>query len=219
MIQILKDSFQFFKSNFFKFLTLYVPIFFVQLAIGILIGLLPSSDLVLFLEFIVNMAIGSIYYSAVIFLSYDLFFGNESSAKEYLIKGLVVTPLVLFTDAVTILLTGGGLLLLIIPGIIIGAKLSLASFNLLLSKDKPIDAIKNSYRMTEGFTKTILGTFAIAGIPYFILLVGLRLFANLRGDFIISDFGINLMSNLFTTYFTVVLFRIYCLIKQQSSIA
>lgn len=217
MIQVLKDSLSFFKFNFFIIFKIYLPIFIIDLSISIILGLLPDSQLVNFIGFIVGLIIGSTYFSALIFLFNDLLNGNSISSKECLFKGFIMVPLVLYTDCLSLLITIVGLIFFIIPGLILSAKLSLQSFFLLLSENKPVEAIKNSYSVTKGYTKNIVGCFVLVGIPYIIIFKILPSIFKNKFEFLFLLFPLEIFSDLFSTFFVIILFRFYCLIHQNES--
>ncbi|MCP3900562.1 MAG: hypothetical protein GY707_12700 [Desulfobacteraceae bacterium] len=216
MIQIIKDSFSFFLSNFNSIFKIYLPTTIVHLGGSVILDLLPNNGLSEFLQFIVGLTISSIYFSALIFLFYDRLNGNQISLKEYFLKSLIVVPLVLFTDCLGLLLILVGLLFLIIPGLFLAARLSLSSFFLLLSKDMPIDSIKNSYKFTKGHTKEILGCFGIIYIPYFIVFKIVPIGLEAKYGFAFSQFPSGIISDIFSTFLLIMLFRFYCLIQQES---
>ncbi|MDD2388906.1 MAG: YciC family protein [Desulfobacterales bacterium] len=223
MLQVLKDSYIFFRINFLNIFKILLPILIFNFAFILILEFISVPDrlsnLIDFMEYFISLIFHSVYSAGLIFFFDGILKGEFVSVKESLLKGLKMAPLVLLTDCIVLLITGVGFLLLIIPGIILSAKLSLTTYCLLLSKDMPLEAIKNSYELTKGYTKSILGCLTIVGLPYIIIFTIIpSLFKN-GFDSIFSSFVIGIISNLFSAFLIIILFRFYCLINEKKAIA
>ncbi len=123
MIQILKDSFHFYKLNlkkiFIVLLPIFIPHYLIVCSINYFNILDESSFFFEFFLFCINIISSVIYTSSLIYLFYAILSKNYISAKECLLKGLMMTPLVLLLDGIVVLISVLGLLLFIIPGIFI----------------------------------------------------------------------------------------------------
>lgn len=112
-----------------------------------------------------------------------------------------------------------GVLCFIIPGIIIGARLSLYNYYIIYENMDPVAALKQSFSATQGFTFEVTSLFVfiffIATIPYLIVanyLYVIKITNPLilvASDFIFSVIG---------TLVLVLTFRIYCMIKEKNGI-
>jgi hypothetical protein len=166
------------------------------------------------------MVADGIATAGLIFLFNSILKGSELSLKECISKAILYFPLFFVTVIVTRLLATGGFLLLIIPGIILSARLSLSKFYFLLTDDGPIEAIKHSLKQTKGYVNAIISTMLVAAIP---LIIAFTLF--LLGHFIInvhlefssfvSIFIFGIILGLYAVFFLIVLFRIFCLLNQK----
>lgn len=153
----------------------------------------------------------SLYYQIINDSKLD-FLKCISVSKKYL-------PNLVFGTLIYLLLTILGLAAFIIPGIIIGVRLSLYCFLIIYEDYSPLDSLKESYRITAGYTWHMANPFLVLSIPiiaanifmqeFFIAIDYYNIFFGTVIDSIFSIFGwLNL----------VLLFRFYCIYKVKGKL-
>ena len=135
-----------------------------------------------------------------------------AESKKYLVS-LVIGSFVY------LILTLLGLILFIIPGIIIGVRLSFYCFLIVFENYPPLDALKESYRITAGYTWQIANPSVILGIPIIAaslliqeLFITMDLYNIFSGTIIDSIFAILGSLNL------ILFFRFYCIYKNKGKL-
>jgi len=160
-----------------------------------------------------------IYSAGLTILFGSIIRGNILSAKECLTRALYYLPLFFVAETIVLLFTFLGFILLVVPGIIIGIKLSLYQFYLILSGDMPINAVKHSYNATDGFTKIIFFTTFKAAIPMLVLSFALIIFLSfLRLHNPIVSILTELFMGCYAVLFHIILFRFFCEINQNKAL-
>lgn len=157
----------------------------------------------------------SIYTTSLIILFGGIINGNHVPPLECIKRGIFYIPIFLLTEIIVTFFTVAGLILLIVPGIIIGAKLSLSQFYLILSDDMPIDAVKNSYKSTNGITSAIIYTVFMISIPIFILkfIIEIILSDVIFAGPVVSTI-IDFIFECITLIFPIIIFRFFCIAQQ-----
>lgn len=220
MLEILKDAYLFFRLNFRSICRIVLPILIPQAALSYMIEhhlVTETNSMGLgAVLFCINSLCYAAYTSGLIFFFDDILTGKFTSEKDCLLKGFQVVPVLALTVFVTSVLTGAGMMMLIIPGIIISVRLSLSPFYLLLSGDGPVAAIRNSYLQTKGYAGSIFGSILLGATPLMGILglytVTLHRIGE-RGQMIYPFYDIAL--ELSSAFLLVILFRIYCLINRR----
>ena len=149
MIKIIEETIRFFKSNFYaiSLLTLIIEFPFIIIRNIEVIGGIPD----IFNAWITLVIIGYVFVvipfsiGAQTHLYYQIINGFEQNLSEcILVSKKNISSLVIASFFFFILLFGG-LALLIIPGIIIGVRLSFFPFLVLFESYKPLPALKESF--------------------------------------------------------------------------
>ncbi len=105
----------------------------------------------------------------------DLIFVHAARKQKidfkYLVSGFSENYIqIILANLLTFALVMIGIIMLIIPGIIIGCRLAFVPYLVMDKKMEPITAIEESWRLTKGYGWTI---FAMAIVSFFIILFGL----------------------------------------------
>jgi len=105
----------------------------------------------------------------------DLIFVHAARKQKidfkYLVSGFSENYIqIILANLLTFALVMIGIIMLIIPGIIIGCRLAFVPYLVMDKKMEPITAIEESWRLTKGYGWTI---FAMAIVSFFIVLFGL----------------------------------------------
>jgi hypothetical protein len=153
----------------------------------------------------------SLYYQIINESNLD-FLKCISESKKYLAN-------LVFGTFMYLVLTILGLAAFIIPGIIIGVRLSFYCFLIVYDNYPPLDALKESYRITSGHTWQIANPFLVLSIPtiaasvliqeFFMAISLYNIFSGIIIDSIVAISGwLNL----------ILLFRFYCLYKVKGEL-
>jgi len=166
------------------------------------------------------MALGVIAYpvytAAVIFYIASIITGENLDTKSLWKLGVKFwVPYMVIIILVGVVVTLG-LILLVIPGVILGIRYSFSEFDLLLNQSRPLDAMRNSWVATKEYMWVILGGFVIITIalyaPYYLV-------ASLFDKSSISYWVLNAVSNIaysvLGVIYTIFIFRVYVFAKSQ----
>ena len=223
MFILLKEIVNFFLKNLLhiSFLTLSIEFPYILLQNFEYSTELPqvlSFGLSIIL-FVASLIIYPLATGAQTFLYYQIINDSKldiikciAESKKYLIN-LVIGSFVY------LILTLLGLIVFIIPGIIIGVRLSFYCFLIVFENYPPVDALKESYRITTGYTWQIAKPSMILGIPIIAaslliqeLFITMDLYNIFFGTIIDSIFAILGCLNL------ILFFRFYCIFKNTGKL-
>lgn len=171
------ETYAFFRGNFWlclifgAFITLpfsvfdwiALPIFskpdiyqqpdFIRTAIGGILGFLAA------------FSIATIFFLALICRIHKSVLGKSTSFFDELCNGLEKIFAALWIGFLAFFWVFGGLLLFIIPGIIIGTRLMLASYVLVVENEGGLDALLRSRKLVRGYTFEVLKRWLIVYLP------------------------------------------------------
>lgn len=227
MLWILKDAFRFYRAYFYLICLIFIPVFLLELIVTHCLEFFMinknSSLIIKSLPTVFGMFTSAIYTAGLIFLFDSITNGSVLSHKECIKKAIISFPLFFITVFLVRLMIAGGLLLLIVPGMILAARLCLSQFYVLLSDKTPIVAIKHSFQKTKGFTIGIINSAILAYIPMFlVIIVSIIILSSLNllhmayavffGSFIFEIFN-----EFYFIFILIVLFRIFYLLNQNNA--
>lgn len=168
VVGILKQSFEDFKKNWKILLGAFAVIFVLNLAGGFLSSWLSQQDLavgagllnVVLYVVQLTLSVGLIKIALGVVdgrsVKIDLLWESVSDFKlivYYFLISLIVS-----------LATGVGLLLLVIPGVIVMVRLSLAMYYVVDRMQSPMDALRSSWNATKGLFFGLLIFFIVVGV-------------------------------------------------------
>ena len=220
MLELLKDIFQFFKKNIWPISILTLAIEFPYILIQNIHYFSNTSS-----EF--SNTVGLILLMATLII-YPLSTGAQISLYAMIIRETRIDLKkcvsrsrkhlfnLLVGSLIYIFLTFLGLLLFIVPGIIIAARLSFYCFFIVLDDLKPVDALKKSAQVTKEYAWRLVNSIIIVG---FLLVVPLLLTQLLLDQIGLYNlyFG-TLVDSLFSILgwlSLILVFRFYCLYKEK----
>jgi hypothetical protein len=217
---LLKDVIIFFRDNIrsISILTLYIEFpyllvqnfeYFTELPAGI-------SFLLSVIVFAAIFLIYPLSTGAQISLYYKIINGANLDLKQCISESKKhLTHLVIGTF-IYLLLTLLGLIVFIIPGIVIGVRLSFYGFLIVYENYQPLDALRASYQITKGSTWQIANPLLVLGIPIVVINI------LIQGFFIKIDLYNIFSGTIIDLFFSIVgwlglilIFRFYCLYKDK----
>jgi hypothetical protein len=221
LLELLKDIFQFFKKNIWPISILTLAIEFPYILIQNIHYFSNTSS-----EFSNN--VGFILLLATLII-YPLSSGAQISLYAMIIRGTKIDLKKCVTDSrqwlfnlavgslIYIFFTFMGLLVFIVPGIVIAARLSFYCFFIVLDGLKPVDALKKSAQVTKGYTWQIANSLIVVGFLLVASLLSIQLFLNQIGLY--NLYFSTLVDSLFSILgwlSLILVFRFYCLYKDKA---
>jgi hypothetical protein len=180
MTQTLRESLFFFKNNVAKILLfigsaslLFVVL--IKLFMPLFVKELTVENIQQFAQAI-NLIFKPVITGGFITLLYSLAHGTDKTVLNCFLAGVMRWPQMLLSNLMTSLMIFAGLMLLIIPGIWVFSRLFLVPYLVMLDNQSPVNAIINSYHMTEGYTFKILNDVAILFLFLIAVVVILSIF-------------------------------------------
>ncbi len=220
MWTIIKDSFFFFRLHFKAIATLCLIIegpYILVSNISAFTQLSPQvSVLMAVLLFVASMVVYPFLTGSQIHLFYTVFNGRTPTMGQCIARARArLFPLVA-ASFISLVLTLIGLSLFIFPGILIAARLSLAGFFIVIEDYEAVEALKHSFTVTRQYTLLIVNCFMLL----ILVLIGPQLLIYIalhKLDFysFVSSILLDLLSVILSSLFLVMLFRIYCMIKEK----
>ena len=177
LIQLLTDSWLFFKNHIVAISIIILPI---VVPIDIFTALYEYSfagEEYVFSDHVIPVIIGfivhPIYSVAVVFYISSIISGEYLDTKSLWGLGLKFwLPYMILTLLVALAFMAG-LILLVIPGIILAVRYSFAEFDLLFNQSNPVDAMTNSWNATREYFWVLFGGILIITIalylPYYLI--------------------------------------------------
>lgn len=208
MRSIITDSFHFYKENLLYLVYVCAPLisltYFLQ-------DLLPNTYPIKLFSPILATAAYSLYTAAA-FLTISRRSNGEAVRFMPIVAESLSTwgPFFLLTLAFNITVSLG-LILLIIPGVWIGARLSLFGPFLVVHKVSPLAAIRLSYRATAPFFRTILTTLISVAVPLWLFSLALNKLVSMISGSPALFFASDLFEKLLGLFLDVVIYRMFLL--------
>jgi hypothetical protein len=221
LIELFKDIFQFFKKNIWTIskLTLAIEFPFILIQNIHYFGSASSefSNNVSSIFFLITLVIYPFSTGAQISLYSMILQGAEIDLKKCIFDSLKNLMNLILASLIYLSFTFLGLLAFIIPGIIIGVRLSFYSFFIVLDDLKPFDALKKSAQVTKEYTWLMAGSLFIIGSLLILPMFFIQLTLNRFGLY--NLFSATLLDSIFAILgwlSLILVFRFYCLYKDQA---
>jgi hypothetical protein len=163
-----------------------------------------------------NLLIMPIYWGATIAFMQSTVSGKTYSASQALFASAKLWFKLFIVFTIYSLLISMGLLLLIVPGIYIAIRLSIADYICVIEKRSILECLNDSWKQTKEYVWPILQGVALISIS---VLVMRSLALNLTHSIFPDQLGVSILINIcFDILNFLVLiygFRIYCIIKAE----
>ena len=166
-----------FLDNFTKFFIVIFPIYVIQFLVYLAFGSVPgnefgtsSSSTNIAQQSLSNLL--TLYsYALAILLIDDIFKEKSRSVSNYFYQALYFFPKIIGIGLITGILVVFGLLLFILPGFYLLARLMFAPYIGLMENRPILDSVKKAYEITEGKGWKLLGYTVAAFFPIIIILI------------------------------------------------
>lgn len=220
LITSLKESWSFFKIHFIALSIIILPIAAPVELFTSLYEYFLNSDEFHFIEAVVPMAVNAVTYPiytiAVIFYIASVITGETIDTKTLWKLGAKFWLPYIIMSAMIIITVISGFILFILPGIILIIRYAFSEFDLLLNKNTPLNALKNSWSETKEYMWIIFGgyiliTFALF-VPFYLIT---SIFEGSSIFYWVLHTLLNITYSLFGVLYTIFAFRIYEHAKSQ----
>jgi len=166
-----------FLDNFTKFFIVIFPIYVIQFLVYLAFGSVPgnefgtsSSSMNIAQQFLSNLL--TLYsYALAILLIDDIFKEKSRSVSNYFYQALYFFPKIIGIGLITGILVVFGLLLFILPGLYISARLMFAPYIGLMENRPILDSVKKAFEITEGKGWKLIGYVVAVIFPIIIILI------------------------------------------------
>ena len=166
-----------FLDNFTKFFIVIFPIYVIQFLVYLAFGSVPGNEFGtspsstnIAQQFLSNLL--TLYsYALAILLIDDIFKEKSRSVSNYFYQALYFFPKIIGIGLITGILVVFGLLLFILPGLYISARLMFAPYIGLMENRPILDSVKKAYEITEGKGWKLIGYVVAVIFPIIIILI------------------------------------------------
>ena len=166
-----------FLDNFTKFFIVVFPIYVIQFLVYLAFGSVPGNEFGtspsstnIAQQFLSNLL--TLYsYALAILLIDDIFKEKSRSVSNYFYQALYFFPKIIGIGLITGILVVFGLLLFILPGLYISARLMFAPYIGLMENRPILDSVKKAYEITEGKGWKLIGYVVAVIFPIIIILI------------------------------------------------
>lgn len=217
ILPILRDSWYFYRSNLLSIVLLCGPLLLLEGLAELLLqdqlGQEPSAGMILAL----GLVFAPLYKAVLVALMVRRSRGEPAAAGELYAFAFRLWPSYALLTGLILVITLLGLSLLLLPGLWIAIRLCFADYLLLARGLPPLEALRESFRLTTGHFWSLLGCVALVVFP--LLLLGgvvshpdLGLLTDSA-----ADVPVKAVLGLIQLFMVVVLFRYYMLVEAGAS--
>lgn len=219
-IEYLRQSIFFFRSNFYNICQIQLP-FLVALNVFFLFTSVTDIENTAallkaqFTQSVIGMLIMPIYWAATIFYMQSTVSGKPFTASQCINAGLKKWPVLFVVFFLSSLGIFTGLMFLILPGIYVAIRLSIADYICTLEDVSAWQSVKKSWNQTAEYMMPLfLGIVLIFVTLSALHFTALSLLHSSGFDSPILTLPLDIFFNLMHCLIMIYGFRIYCLIKE-----
>jgi len=213
-LTIIQDSLYFFRRNFASILTLCLPLVILEALTKQLLGS-SAPDSSASWQLLIGLLFYPLYTGALILFLDAKTRGGEPSKRNLLAATLRMWPTFAVLTALSTLLIMAGLSLFIVPGVWVMIKLVFSEYLLVLRGLGPLDAMRESFKMTRGHIVRILVCVLFVYIPLSVL-EGLSFYVLPDQQSPLLSLIVDSVSSFLQLFISVVMFRLFMLIDEPA---
>lgn len=213
-LTIVQDSLYFFRRNFASILSLCLPLVILEALTKQVLGS-SAPDGSASWQLLIGLAFYPLYTGALI-LFLDAKTRGEMPAKRDLLAATVrMWPTFAVLTALSTLLIMAGLSLFIVPGVWVMIKLVFSEYLLVLRGMGPLEAMRESFKMTRGHVTRILVCVLFVYIPLSVL-EGLSFYVLPEQQSPMLSLAVDSISSFLQLFISVVMYRLFMLIDEPA---
>lgn len=213
-ISILRDTWFFFSRHLGTLLPLCLPWIVIETLVQQQINVAAGSQNFAPWGMAAGLVFYPIYTASLILFMIDAGEGVERGVRDLWSAALRLWPAFALLSAITSLLIVVGLSLLVLPGIFVMIKLAFSEFLLVQRGQTPIDAMRESFRLTTGHFFLVLVTSLAILAPVWIAEGWIN---DLGKDSPVAGVALHSLSGFFQLLLTVAAYRIFILLPERNS--
>jgi uncharacterized membrane protein len=213
-LTIIQDSLYFFRRNFASILTLCLPLVILEALTKQLLGS-SAPDSSASWQLLIGLLFYPLYTGALILFLDAKTRGEEPAKRNLLAATLRMWPTFAVLTALSTLLIMAGLSLFIVPGVWVMIKLVFSEYLLVLRGLGPLDAMRESFKMTRGHIVRILVCVLFVYIPLSVL-EGLSFYVLPDQQSPLLSLIVDSVSSFLQLFISVVMFRLFMLIDEPA---
>jgi uncharacterized membrane protein len=213
-LTIIQDSLYFFRRNFASILTLCLPLVILEALSKQLLGSALGDGSASW-QLLVGLLFYPLYTGALILFLDAKSRGDEPAKRNLLAATLRMWPTFAVLTALSTLLIMAGLSLFVVPGVWVMIKLVFSEYLLVLRGLGPLDAMRESFKMSKGHVVRILVCVLFVYIPLSIL-EGLSFYVLPDQQSPLLSLIVDSVSSFLQLFISVVMFRLFMLIDEPA---
>jgi small-conductance mechanosensitive channel len=213
-LTIVQDSLYFFRRNFASILSLCLPLVILEALTKQVLGS-SAPDGSASWQLLIGLAFYPLYTGALILFLDAKTRGEQPAKRDLLAATLRLWPTFAVFTALSTLLIMAGLSLFIAPGVWVMIKLVFSEYLLVLRGMGPLEAMRESFRMTRGHLVRILVCVLFVYIPLSVL-EGLSFYVLPEQQSPMLSLAVDSISSFLQLFISVVMFRLFMLIDEPA---
>jgi hypothetical protein len=213
-LTIIQDSLYFFRRNFASILTLCLPLVILEALTKQLLAS-AASDSPASWQLLIGLLFYPLYTGALILFMDAKSRSEVPATRNLLAAALRMWPTFAVLTALSTLLIMAGLSLFIVPGVWVMIKLVFSEYLLVLRGLGPLDAMRESFKMTRGHVVRILVCVLFVYIPLSVL-EGLSFYVLPDQQSPALSLLVDSVSSFLQLFISVVMFRLFMLIDEPA---
>ena len=186
--EIVDAAFTLYRRDFPQYIMVgaiaYSPVIVISLLTQGLTG--TGQTLAAVESSIMGLVIGSIVGAAVTRMGADVYLGGRADVGRTVSAVLPRVPLLILSTLLTMLAVVPGLILLVVPGLYLAARLFAAPQVIVLEQRGVLDAFRRSLALTKGHTGHVFLTLLLMYGLYFVLFGGISLGVTIFGGTVLQ---------------------------------
>lgn len=213
-LTIIQDSLYFFRRNFASIVTLCLPLVILEALTKQLLGSAVGDGSASW-QLLIGLLFYPLYTGALILFLDAKSRGEEPAKRNLLAATLRMWPTFAVLTALSTLLIMAGLSLFIVPGIWVMIKLVFSEYLLVLRGLGPLEAMRESFKMSKGHVVRILVCVLFVYIPLSVL-EGLSFYVLPDQQSPLLSLIVDSVSSFLQLFISVVMFRLFMLIDEPA---
>jgi len=213
-LTIIQDSLYFFRRNFASILTLCLPLVILEALSKQVLGSAVGDGSASW-QLLIGLLFYPLYTGALILFLDAKSRGEEPAKRNLLAATLRMWPTFAVLTALSTLLIMAGLSLFIVPGVWVMIKLVFSEYLLVLRGLGPLEAMRESFKMSKGHVVRILVCVLFVYIPLSVL-EGLSFYVLPDQQSPLLSLIVGSVSSFLQLFISVVMFRLFMLIDEPA---
>lgn len=213
-LTIIHDSLYFFRRNFASILTLCLPLVILEALSKQVLGSAVGDGSASW-QLLIGLLFYPLYTGALILFLDAKSRGEEPAKRNLLAATLRMWPTFAVLTALSTLLIMAGLSLFIVPGVWVMIKLVFSEYLLVLRGLGPLEAMRESFKMSKGHVVRILVCVLFVYIPLSVL-EGLSFYVLPDQQSPLLSLIVDSVSSFLQLFISVVMFRLFMLIDEPA---